>query len=347
MQGKWFVVVNPNAGNQKGMHDWQSISRMLSLAGIDYLSYFTEYRGHAMELTRKYVHLGFRNVIVVGGDGTLNEVVNGIFTQDHVSPGEVTLAMIPVGTGNDWCRMFGIPSGYREAVNLLISGDRFLQDVGMLTFTDSEGRPATRYFANIAGMGFDALVAEKTNIQKDQGKSGPLSYFINILKSLFTFSATRTTITFDGKRVNPQIFSMAVGIGQYNGGGMKQLPQAVPDDGLFDITIIRPIGKFKIIRNLLKLLDGSFTKLPEVDTYRTSGLTIESVPELYAEADGESLGHSPFILSVIPRSLSIIRGSFQGGGVIHPTPSTHSGKAESYIVKDLPEVKKAPKTLAG
>ncbi len=308
MQGKWFVVVNPNAGNQKGRQDWNRIARMLSLAGIEYLSYFTEYRGHAMELTRKYVHLGFRNVIVVGGDGTLNEVVNGIFTQGHVAPSEVTLSMIPVGTGNDWCRMFGIPSSYAEAIALIGRNERFMQDIGVLEYTDREGRAEVRYFANIAGMGFDALVAEKTNRQKEHGKSGPLSYFLNILKSLFSFSVTSTSISCNGKQLTPKIFSMAVGIGQYNGGGMKQLPRAVPDDGLFDITIIRPIGKLKIIRNLLKLIDGSFTRLPEVITCRAPEITIQSVPELYAEADGESLGHSPFRLVLLPRSLSIIRG---------------------------------------
>jgi diacylglycerol kinase (ATP) len=306
MTGQWFVIVNPNAGKQKGKHDWLGIAALLSTSGIGYLSYFTEHRGHAMELTRKFIGQGFKNVIVVGGDGTLNEVVNGIFTQGHTPPSEITIAMIPVGTGNDWCRMFGIPADYQKAIDIIVKGNSFRQDIGVLEFSDIEGKRSKRYFANIAGMGFDAMVAEKTNIQKDQGKGNPLSYFVNILRSLFDFKITRTTISLDDRKINPDIFSMAIGIGRFNGGGMKQAPLADPDDGLFDITVIRPIGKFKIIRNVIKLFDGSFTKLPEVSTYRSSRVRIDSVPDLFAEADGESLGHSPFVINVLPRSLNIM-----------------------------------------
>jgi YegS/Rv2252/BmrU family lipid kinase len=307
--GKWFVIVNPNAGKRRGQHDWKQISRMISSAGIDYLSYFTEHRGHAMELTRKYIHNGFRNIIVVGGDGTLNEVVNGIFTQKHVDPLEVTLAMIPVGTGNDWCRMFGIPSEYDKAIDVIVKRNRFLQDVGILEYSGLDGRRIKRYFVNIAGMGFDAMVAEKTNRQKDLGKSNPLSYFVNIFSSLFGFQTVKTTIKLRDKTIHSDVFSMTAAIGRFNGGGMKQAPDAVPDDGLFDITIIRPIGKFKVIRNILKLLDGSYIRLPEVSTWQSDSIRIESLKEIYVETDGESLGHTPFDFSILPKSLHIVTGN--------------------------------------
>ena len=102
---EWFVIVNPNAGKRKGEKDWLEIAAQLTAAGIEYASVFTEHRGHAVVLTRKYVENGYRNIIVVGGDGTLNEVVNGIFTQAHVPCEKITLAIIPVGAGNDWCRV--------------------------------------------------------------------------------------------------------------------------------------------------------------------------------------------------------------------------------------------------
>ena len=101
---------------------------------------------------------------------------------------------------------------------------------------------------------------------------------------------------------------MTAAIGQYNGGGMKQAPKACPDDGLLDLTIIRKIGKFKVIRNVINLMDGSFTKLPEVSEFRTSNIQIESTPDLYAETDGESMGKSPFRFSILPRSLHIVVG---------------------------------------
>ncbi len=305
---EWFVIVNPNAGKRKGEKDWLEIAAALTEAGIEYINVFTEHRNHAVLLARKYIENGYRKIIVVGGDGTLNEVVNGIFTQSHIPANEITLAMIPVGTGNDWCRMFNIPGDYKQAVKLITKNKIFVQDTGTIKYISNEGKEITRYFINMAGMGFDALVAQKTNKQKDLGKSNPLSYVVNIFSSLFSYTFTKVTILVDAEKIVSDIFSMSVGICQYNGGGMKQAPGALPDDGLFDMTIIRPIGKFKIIRNIIKLFDGSFTRMPEVSTYRSSKIIIHSEPPMYLEADGESLGHTPFVFNIIPQSLNVVSG---------------------------------------
>ncbi len=305
---EWFVIVNPNAGKRKGEKDWLEIAAQLTVAGIEYASVFTEHRGHAVDLTRKYVENGYRNIIVVGGDGTLNEVVNGIFTQAHILTEKITLAMIPVGTGNDWCRMYNIPGDYKQAIRLITNRKIFTQDTGTIKYISTEGEEKTRYFINMAGMGFDALVTKKTNKQKELGKSNPMSYVVNILSSLFVYTSTKVTILLDGEKVVSDIFSMSVGICQYNGGGMKQAPDALPDDGLFDLTLIKPIGKFKIIRNIIKLFDGSFTRLPEVSTFRSSKIIIHSEPPMFMEADGESLGHTPFVFNILRQSLNVVSG---------------------------------------
>jgi len=305
---EWVVLVNPNAGKRKGEKDWLEIAALLTAAGIEFVNVFTEHRGHAVVLTRKYVENGYRNIIVVGGDGTLNEVVNGIFTQAHVPTNKVTLAMIPVGTGNDWCRMFNIPGDYKQAIKLITKRKIFSQDIGTIKYIASEESEKNRYFINMAGMGFDALVAKKTNKQKELGKSNPMSYVVNILSSLFLYTSTKVTILLDNEKIVSDIFSMSVGICQYNGGGMKQTPEALPDDGLFDLTLIKPIGRFKIIRNIIKLFDGSFTRLPEVSTFRSSKIIIHSEPRMFMEADGESLGHTPFVFNILPQSLNVVSG---------------------------------------
>ena len=305
---EWFVIVNPNAGKRKGEKDWLEIAAQLTAAGIEFTNVFTEHRNHAVILARKYIENGYRNIIVVGGDGTLNEVVNGIFTQAHVPTNKITLAMIPVGTGNDWCRMFNIPGDYKQAIKLIKKMKIFTQDTGTIKYISGDGKEITRYFINMAGMGFDALVAKKTNKQKDEGKGNPLSYVYNILSSLFSYSVTKVTILLDKEKITSDIFSMSVGICQYNGGGMKQAPDALPDDGLFDMTLIKPIGKFKIIRNIINLFDGSFTRLPEVSTFRSSKIIIHSEPRMFLEADGESLGHTPFVFNILPQSLNVVSG---------------------------------------
>ena len=306
---QWFVIVNPNAGKRKGEKDWLEIAAQITAAGIDFINIFTEHKNHAVVLTRKYIENGFRNIIVVGGDGTLNEVVNGIFTQSHVEPKDITLGMIPVGTGNDWCRMFNVSNDYKQAAQAIANGKVFVQDVGCIRYISSADKEKIRYFVNMAGMGFDALVAKKTNQQKEAGTGNPLSYVVNIFSSLFYYTFTKVTILLDNEKVDSDIFSMSVGICQYNGGGMKQAPNAKPDDGLFDLTLIKPIGKFKIIRNIIKLFDGSFTRLPEVSTFRSTKIIIHSDPPMFMEADGESLGHTPFVFTMLPQSLRVITGN--------------------------------------
>jgi YegS/Rv2252/BmrU family lipid kinase len=266
------------------------------------------HRNHAIKLARKYIEKGFKHIIVIGGDGTFNEVVNGTFLQQRFVPKDITLGLIPVGTGNDWGRMFNIPSKYEDAIHVIMEGKTFIQDVGKVTYQNSD-MPHTRYFVNVSGMGYDAMVAEKTNKQKDEGKGGPLSYFINIFTSLFSYTYKDYEITIDGRPVKGEVFSMNVGICKYNGGGMMQLPFAIPDDGLLDMTVINNIGKFKVIRSVRHLYDGSLVKIPQVNTYQGKIISIKSSSPLYLEADGESLGHSPFLFEIVPNSLKVIIGS--------------------------------------
>ncbi|MGE5384160.1 MAG: diacylglycerol/lipid kinase family protein [Omnitrophica WOR_2 bacterium] len=304
----WFVIVNPNAGRRRGEKDWLEIARLITEAGLDFTSVFTDAPNHAVKLARKYIEAGFRKIIVVGGDGTLNEVINGIFSQHKYAPDEIIIAMIPVGTGNDWGRSFNIPEGYKEAVDIIAKGKTFRQDVGKVVYTTASNQK-TRYFINMAGMGFDAMVAKKTNKQKQLGKGGPLSYLVNLFTSLIAFKPVITRLLIDGKPVDEDIFSMSIAICQFNGGGMKQAPQAIPDDGLFDITIITRVTRMTVIRNVAKLYDGSFVKLRQVKQFRGQIVKIESDPELYLETDGESLGHTPMTFEIMPRCVTVITGN--------------------------------------
>jgi len=165
-----------------------------------------------------------------------------------------------------------------------------------------------RYFINMAGMGYDALVARKTNLLKEQGKIRPFSYLLNMITSLFSYHIAESNIKFGGQSIDVSIFSMSVGICQYNGGGMRQAPNAIPDDGLFDLTIITKVTKFEVFKNIKKLFDGSFINLPQVSIYTADKIDIESTPPLFLEVDGESLGHSPFYYEVVPLSIRVITG---------------------------------------
>ena len=159
MNREWFAVVNPNAGNGKARKDWNRISDILWKNDIRFSARTTQRKGNATEFTREFISGGGRKIISIGGDGTLNEIINGIFTQDYCPTTDITLSLIPVGTGNDWGRMFGIPLIYEGAVQVIREGKQMLHDVGVIDYFSGEEK-AKRYFINIAGLGFEAVVVK-------------------------------------------------------------------------------------------------------------------------------------------------------------------------------------------
>ena len=305
MNEPWVAIVNPNAGGGKCERDWPQIKAIFNRLSVDYTHIETSRRFHAMVITRKLIRQGYKKFIVVGGDGTLNEVINGVFNQNQVMTQDITIGMIPVGTGNDWARMFSIPTDYEEAVKTLLKEKTFIQDVGRVLFNSNE-KEARRYFINIAGIGFDAMVTRKSNKLKDSGRSSKLLYFWNIFIGLFGYRHFHASVNVDGELCNYDIFSMNIGICKYSGGGMKQVPEAIADDGIFDLTIIKRIGKFDVIRSLPKLYNGKIIHHPKVDSLNGKIIRIESPRNIFLETDGESLGHTPFEFTIIPRSIKVV-----------------------------------------
>ncbi len=307
-ENNYLVIINPNAGRRKGEKDWDKISSLLQKAGFTYKALFTKAPRHAIDIAVSHIENGYHRIIVVGGDGTMNEVVNGIFRQKRYLTSDISLGMITVGTGNDWGRMFNIPRGYTEAIATIQQNNSFIQDAGVVNYYHGKNQ-RSRYFVNIAGIGFDALVVNKTNKMKMSGKRGPWAYLKSIIISLMKYRHTNTKIRIDDHEIKNDIFNISIGICKYNGGGMMQLPGAIADDGLFDITVINKIKKHDVILNLRKLYNGKIVKHPKVNTYKGKTILIDSMPAIHLETDGESLGHSPFTFNIIPRSIKVLVGT--------------------------------------
>jgi len=305
--GEWQIIVNPNAGRKKGQKDWHIISDLLNRHGISYNKYFTEAKHHAIEIAIDLFKNDYRKIIVVGGDGTMNEVVNGAFLQDSIPTTEITLAMITVGTGNDWGRMFNIPMDYDSAIRVIKEENIFLQDTGVINFCSGTD-VNKRYFVNIAGLGFDAVVVRRSNRQKEKGRSSKMLYFWTLLRSLLSYKHTSTSIEIDGRKIKNDTFTISLGIGKYSGGGMIQTPEAIADDGLFELTLVKKMRKGEIIRSLKRLYNGTILDHPKVEGYTGKKIRIDSDPLIHVEADGESLGHSPIEFDILPRSIRIVRG---------------------------------------
>ncbi len=303
---KWFAVVNPHAGINKCGKEWSHVDALLQKHAVPFDHVFTERRGHAMELTRKAIADGYDRIIAIGGDGTAHEVANGIMTSGLKDPSSVTMSLIEVGTGNDWGRTMHIPRDMEKAVEAIVAGVTRIQDVGTVSY-QKETTAMQRFFINVAGLGYDAFVANKTNIMKDHNHGGKLAYLWQLVSGLFQYKITRAKVTVDNKVVADEpMFSMSAGIGRYNGGGMCQLPEAEPDDGLLDMTFIAQIGVAGVVKNLPGLYDGSFIHDPHVRMAKGKHIMIETSRPISLEADGESLGTTKAEFGIVPNALRVV-----------------------------------------
>ncbi len=308
MADRWYAIINPQAGSGKGKTDWPQIESLLKLNGIEFDYVFTTHKYHSVELTVNAINLGYKKLIAIGGDGTLNEIVNGVFIQKRFPTTEIAIGVIAVGTGNDWSRMYKIHETYEGKVAALKDGKLFLQDVGKVEYVESMVKQS-RYFANAAGVGFDAEVARRTNRLKEHGHKGKILYMGSLVRALFDYKPSFINIAIDGEKIGGKVFSLTVGIGCYNGGGMMQMPNAISDDGLFDVTVIRQVRRFEVIRNIYRLYNGTILSHPKITGHIGKEVVISSEIPIGLEVDGESLGVSPFVFSVVPKSINVIVGA--------------------------------------
>lgn len=302
----WKAIVSSKSGGGKAAKAWDSIASMLESKGIQYSAAFTDHRFHALELAREAVLAGYRKIIAIGGDGAIHEILNGIMSQDEVSSNEVTLAIIPVGSGNDWARLHGIPFNFEKAVEVIAADNVVIQDIARVESV-MDGKPYSRYMINIGGLGIDAQVCHDFEKAKSSSNDGDASYLKCLVNSFFKFKSPSFKVVADGKVFyEGEAMSVALGIGKYCGGGMMQTPGAVFDDGLIDITVVSGVSKLKFARNVARLYKGTVYSVKGVYHTRAKHLEITATPETFAEVDGETVGTSPISVSVIPAAIKVI-----------------------------------------
>lgn len=297
---QWLAVLNPVSGGGRGLRERTRIEGLLRAAGIEYSLAVSEQAGRTIELARNAARGGLRRFICIGGDGTLNEVLNGVFASG-IARGEATLALIPVGRGDDWARTFGIPRNFERAVRLIALGHTVLQDVGVACF-DRAGPGATRHFINVAGVGFDAYVIQQTR----DLRLGPATYLAGLLRAFATFRAPQLRVVAGAFRQEDRMFLAFAALGRYCGGGMLVAPSAITDDGQFDVVTVGNVTKRELLMNLHRLFNGTLPAYSKVKTVRAGRLQVESTPPARVEADGELLGETPVSFSVLPRAVRVV-----------------------------------------
>lgn len=317
----WYAIVNPHSGSGRSMSSWQKAEIRLRQLHVHYTSTKSESQGHAIELAREAASKGYRRFIAVGGDGTVHEVLNGImhFVEDPkntVPLSEFTLGVLPVGSGNDWISSHGMPHDPDAVIDIIAACQTSRQDVvkavQYATTDTGELIPSrTDYMLNIAGIGFDGRVCEVVNARKAVGHSGRMIYFRALLTVLRHFYSFKTKVIADGKVVfDGDCYSMAFGIGPYSGGGMRQVPDAVLDDGLLDMLIIPKIRIPYLVSRLPLLYTGTIGQVPELIYCKAKEIKVlssdgyEDVEPI--EIDGEVVGRFPVCFEVLPSQIKVL-----------------------------------------
>lgn len=281
MTNKWFVIINPTSGNGASKKKWPLIFNELKKQQFNFEFHFTEHKNHAIELIQNAINKGFKKVISVGGDGTLHSIVNGILNLNLANISELTIGIIPIGTGNDWVKTYNISKHYKKAIEIIKAENTIKQDIGKIILTETN---KIIYFNNLAGIGFDAYVVNKVHKFKNLGS---LAYLTGALVSLFSYKKSLLEIHFNNKIKKNKTLLLFIGICNYCGGGMQLTKNPNPTDGLFN---------------------GKITNHKIVENYKTNSLVIKVLDsqKTYIQADGELIGSGNFSVTLIPNALTFI-----------------------------------------
>jgi YegS/Rv2252/BmrU family lipid kinase len=238
-------------------------------------------------------------LVVVGGDGTVNEVANGI--AGVVGP---ELAIVPRGTGHDFVRTFGIRAGFDDAVRVALEGRTRSLDVGRVHYRAWSGDERTSWFANVASAGMSGAIAQRAN-DSSKALGGKLSYLAAIVAVFARWEVGDVTVTVDGEERSGPMHDVVVANGAYFGGGLHICPDARPDDGFFDVLLIGHLTKTDLALTLPKAYKGRHLPHPKAELLRGSRVSIASATPLPVELDGEQPGTTPATFQVVPDALHL------------------------------------------
>ncbi len=295
-----MFLVNPASANGSTGRRWPEIAHRAQAAGLEGDTRFSERPGHLGELAREAALAGAERLVVVGGDGSVNEVANGLAGLTRTPE----LAIVPRGTGWDFVRSFGIPNDVDAAVRIAVEGDVRTIDLGRVSYRAWDGSDAEAVFANVASAGMSGAIAQRAN-ETTKALGGKASYLWATFAVFAGWSAVRTRLTVDDEIRDGRMFDVVVANGKFFGGGMKMCPDAEPDDGLFDVVTIGDVTKRDLVVTMPKIYRGTHLPHPKAEALRGRVVTIETDEPVPVELDGEQPGTTPARFEVLPAALRV------------------------------------------
>jgi len=294
---KTVFLVNPAAENGAAGRRWPELAHEAASLGLQGDTRFSERPGHLTELAREAA-ADADLLVAVGGDGTVNEVVNGIAGLD------VELALIPRGTGGDFVRTFGIPRKLDRAVEVALRGRTRAIDLGRGRYRSWAGEDEDSYFANIASAGMSGAIAKRTN-ETSKALGGKVSYAWATVAVFSRWRSDEVRVRVDGTERAGRMHDVIVANGRYLGGGMKMVPEAEPDDGLLDVLLIGDLTKRDLLLTMPKTYRGKHLPHPKATLLRGTTVEIDAPEPLPVELDGEQPGTTPVCFEIVPRALRL------------------------------------------
>lgn len=303
---KTVIVLNPRSGNGRTGRLWPSFQAEIAKHITDFEPAFTERPLHAIELTRNAIRAGAETIVALGGDGTINEVVNGFFDGGRLVREGVKLGVISGGTGGDFIKTLGIPKTLPEAAAALASGKTILCDAGRIECTDHDGSRIERYFINIADFGMGGEIVDMVN-RTTKFFGGFITFFLGMFRAAATYKNKRVTLAVDGERIGERsVRNVIIANGRYFGGGMRIAKEAAPDDGLFEMIVIGGIGTLGGTLFVRRMYRGDILDHPLVERFKGRRLDAESDERVLLDVDGEQVGRLPASFELIPACIPVI-----------------------------------------
>jgi YegS/Rv2252/BmrU family lipid kinase len=295
----WIVIVNPASGRPDGGAAWRAIEQALRDAGVAFDAVHTERPQHGQQLVQSALAAGRRCFLVVGGDGSVNDVVQGIMSSGLADTREVTLAVAPHGTGNDWSRSWHVPRNPARIARFLARGRTVLHDVGLIDFAAPGS--TRRWFINVAGAGYDAEVT--ANVPRPVPSA--FTYLGIALRGLARYRAPRFVIRADGASIDRRLLLAFVANARYCGNRMHVVPTAEMDDGELDVLAVRELTLLQALPKLAKLYTGRILGDEAVQHLRAARVRIETDPQAVIQADGQIVGTTPAEFGVARQALRV------------------------------------------
>lgn len=300
---RWFIIVNPVSGAGRARRRWPRLAAALDRHGVTHDSAITAGAGHAIQLAQQAIASGHRRLLALGGDGSFNELVNGLLAQDEVPLAELLVSVAPLGTGNDWAHAMQVPDEPERLAAAMAIGRSRRVDLGIAETTATAGVAARRQaFHNVAGAGLDAEVLRHT----PRGGPRTLAYLIGLTRVLTRYRAPRFEVTADDRLRSGRYWIALAAIGPYCGGGIRLAPDAQADDGFFDLVTIEPMSIAAAIRRLPRLFNGRLAGDRAVHVSRCRSATIRAEPPCGVEIDGQDFGSTPVKLTLHPGALNVL-----------------------------------------